>query len=215
MSGGSVEANIFTTIPGIDQDSSPIFELSEYLDEEKSALELSNFVISDEILQKPSSWCFDVVLPSSRGTACFTKSYTRYAKGTGSVLLISRDDNDAEPKRKLRITQASPTITKADGDVVSDESMLAVLSTGDPSERKYDLNWSHELTLRGKRLRYLTPNELLRLFGFNPPASKCDPFVFPEGISLRKQYELIGNSLNVVVVRHLLDRLLITEQHAY
>jgi site-specific DNA-cytosine methylase len=92
--------------------------------------------------------------------------------------------------------------------------LLSLLST-DPSTREYDLNWTQELRRKGKRLRYFTPNELLRLFGFNPPLSKplkCPHFfVFPEEIALRKQYELIGNSLSVEVVRHLLNRLLVEQ----
>lgn len=51
-------------------------------------------------------------------------------------------------------------------------------------------------------LRYFAPRELLNLFGF--PSR----FVFPEHVKTKKQYELIGNSVNVKVVSHLLDFLL-------
>ena len=107
--------------------------------------------------------------------------------------------------------EGSPSVTTAavrDDHSEKDKELLALLSA-DPSKREYDLNWTQELKSRGKRLRYLTPNELLRLFGFNQPLkSTHDLFVFPEEVSLRKQYELIGNSLSVDVVHHLLSRLL-------
>ena len=54
--------------------------------------------------------------------------------------------------------------------------------------------------------RYFTPSELLRLFGFQCSAAK--PFVFPEDVPLRKQYELIGNSVSVDVIRQLLVHVL-------
>ena len=50
-------------------------------------------------------------------------------------------------------------------------------------------------------LRYFTARELLNLFGF--PAD----YAFPSSISKKKRYELIGNSVNVTVVRLVLDRL--------
>ncbi len=51
------------------------------------------------------------------------------------------------------------------------------------------------------RLRYFTPEELLRLFCF-----PVDSFSFPldEALTRRKKYSLIGNSLNVRVVGALL-----------
>ena len=50
-------------------------------------------------------------------------------------------------------------------------------------------------------LRYFHPKELLSLFGFP------EEFQFPHNISMKKQYELIGNSVNVTVISYLLQEL--------
>ena len=82
--------------------------------------------------------------------------------------------------------------------------------------------------LRPLRLRYFSPSELLRLFHFIPIVHNEHPgtstsklpestwhcatglgdFVWPEGISNKTKYRLLGNSVNVEVVRKLIDFLL-------
>lgn len=44
----------------------------------------SNYLLSDDVLSK-RAWLLDIVHPSSKNTRCFTKAYTHYAEGTGSV----------------------------------------------------------------------------------------------------------------------------------
>ncbi|KAF4605626.1 hypothetical protein EYR40_004413 [Pleurotus pulmonarius] len=58
--------------------------------------------------------------------------------------------------------------------------------------------------LRPLGLRYFSPTELLRLFYFLRPRSQ-DEFVWPEGLSAKSKYRLIGNSVNVLVVTKLID----------
>ena len=98
----------------------------------------------------------DVVSPHSRRSCCFTKNYTRYIKGAGSVLA------------PLLGAAASPPETKS----------LATLAPLAP--------------------RFFSPREIANLHGF-PSA-----FTFPPGLSRKKQYELLGNSLSVQVVARLL-----------
>lgn len=68
-------------------------------------------------------------------------------------------------------------------------------------------------TLDTLRLRYFSPEELLRLFSFTPHLSSGDlsasehSFIWPEGISRKTKYRLIGNSVNVKVVEELLGYL--------
>ncbi|TCD61788.1 hypothetical protein EIP91_007942 [Steccherinum ochraceum] len=60
------------------------------------------------------------------------------------------------------------------------------------------------------RLRYFTPSELLRIFGFNASRSDGlieDEFLWPPGLTAKTQYKLIGNSVNVGVVTKLIDYL--------
>lgn len=62
--------------------------------------------------------------------------------------------------------------------------------------------------LRPLRLRYFTPDELLRIFHFNPPGSTSpSAFHWPENTSLKTRYRLIGNSVNVKVVTELIKYL--------
>ncbi|KAH8101609.1 S-adenosyl-L-methionine-dependent methyltransferase [Cristinia sonorae] len=65
-------------------------------------------------------------------------------------------------------------------------------------------------------LRYFSPTELLRIFGFNSPrgdgpaswpADSEAEYRWPDGISLKTRYKLIGNSVNVLVVTRLIDYL--------
>jgi len=60
------------------------------------------------------------------------------------------------------------------------------------------------------KLRYFSPTELLRLFCFLPRASSelQDSFRWPEDLSVKAQYRLIGNSVNVRVVTELINYLL-------
>ena len=52
------------------------------------------------------------------------------------------------------------------------------------------------------RPRYFTPREVARLHGFP------ETFAFPDAISQKKRYELLGNSLSVQVVAGLLRYLM-------
>ena len=59
-------------------------------------------------------------------------------------------------------------------------------------------------------LRYFTPSELLRIFCFGPPTAEGTlGFKWPETISTKTKYKLIGNSVNVDVVRALIEYLFV------
>jgi tRNA (cytosine38-C5)-methyltransferase len=60
--------------------------------------------------------------------------------------------------------------------------------------------------LRPLGLRYFSPTELLRIFDFIPRHSRLN-FHWTEGISTKTKYRLIGNSVNVTVVKELLQYL--------
>lgn len=96
----------------------------------------------------------DIVYPDSKRCCCFTKSYYRYVKGTGSLLAT------VQPKKKGK---SSP--------------------------------------LKEQCLRYFTPREVANLHSFP------EDFDFPQHISLRQRYALLGNSLSVAVVAPLLQYL--------
>ena len=54
------------------------------------------------------------------------------------------------------------------------------------------------------RLRYFSPEELLRLFGFGDGAGQ---FTWPTGITTKSKYRFIGNSVNTHVVAELINYL--------
>ncbi|XP_052204548.1 tRNA (cytosine(38)-C(5))-methyltransferase 2 [Diospyros lotus] len=99
----------------------------------------------------------DIVYPDSRRCCCFTKSYYRYVKGTGSLLAT------IQPKTEDKAS-----------------------------------------SLKEQGLRYFTPREVANLHSFPKD------FSFPQHISLRQCYALLGNSLSAAVVAPLL-RYLFTE----
>ncbi|KAK4547237.1 hypothetical protein RGQ29_032835 [Quercus rubra] len=93
----------------------------------------------------------DIVYPDSKRCCCFTKSYYRYVKGTGSLLAT------VQPKKKGK---SSPLMEQC--------------------------------------LRFFTPREVANLHSFP------EDFHFPQQISLRQRYALLGNSLSIAVVAPLL-----------
>jgi tRNA (cytosine38-C5)-methyltransferase len=63
-------------------------------------------------------------------------------------------------------------------------------------------------------LRYFSPEELLRLFCFEDVGSSST-FRWPEGVSTKTKYRLIGNSVNVMVVSALIEHLCLDEAYDY
>lgn len=62
--------------------NSVVYDLRRYLDRGYDSRE---FIVPDKVLKK---WgrLFDIVLPSSRRTCCFTRGYTQLVERSGSVL---------------------------------------------------------------------------------------------------------------------------------
>ncbi|KAJ6519200.1 S-adenosyl-L-methionine-dependent methyltransferase [Mycena sanguinolenta] len=152
-----------------------VLEIREYLDPEP----VNGYDIPDKILSK---WgrLFDIVLPSSRRTCCFTRGYTQLVERAGSILQMNEDQDTTTVFDIFLQEQSSSTA----GDTLDSVRTLDTL-----------------------RLRYFTPEELLRLFSFAPiPCSSSDEpsFTWPENVSRKTKYRLIGNSVNVKVVQELI-----------
>jgi tRNA (cytosine38-C5)-methyltransferase len=127
--------------------------------------------VPTSILQRNAAWCFDICTTQSRSTACFTSSYGKFVKGTGSVLYT--------------------------GTLEGTES-LSFLNRTKPEDRQFTANWDQGLNLH-QHLRYFSGTEMCRLMGF--PSS----FAFPPSITLKQQWKLVGNSLNVEVAARLTE----------
>jgi hypothetical protein len=96
---------------------------------------------------------------------CFTKSYSRYLEGTGSVFCPMT-------RRELN------------------EKITEIEASNDNLELKKAL-----------KLRFFTSTEVTKLMSF-PPS-----FTFPDTISEKQRYKLLGNSINVLVVSELIKLL--------
>ncbi|WVY94300.1 hypothetical protein V8G54_033388 [Vigna mungo] len=113
---------------------------------------LDQYYVHPSLIERWGS-AMDVVYPDSKRCCCFTKSYYRYVKGTGSLL-----------------------------------------ATIQPMKRD-------KSSLKEQCLRYFTPREVANLHSFP------EEFEFPEHVSLKQRYALLGNSLSIAVVAPLLKYL--------
>jgi tRNA (cytosine38-C5)-methyltransferase len=161
-------------IPGDKVQPDDLPALSVYLDSTINESNHKDLCVSETLLTRPAAWCLDIVTPSSHRSSCFTSAYGKYAKGTGSVLLQTKKTDD--------------THHLSSNFCGGDKYKLIP-----PEERQYDPNWASTLTEDGCYLRYFSGNELTRLFGFQ------DSFTFPTHTTMRQQWKLIGNSLNVTL----------------
>ncbi|KAL6614931.1 hypothetical protein ACP70R_037201 [Stipagrostis hirtigluma subsp. patula] len=123
-----------------------------------SEMILENYLVPLNLIERWGN-AMDIVYPESKRCCCFTKSYYRYVKGTGSLLATSENLKQV-PEEKLEIS-----------------------------------------SLKELGLRFFTPREVANLHSF--PTS----FYFPDHISLRQQYAMLGNSLSVAVVAPMLQYL--------
>lgn len=119
---------------------------------------LEKYAVPHSLIERWGS-AMDVVYPCSKRCCCFTKSYFRYVKGTGSFLATSENFKDE-----------------------------AAMNT-------------KVFFMKDLGLRYFTPREVANFHSF--PSDFC----FPEHITIRQKYALLGNSLSIAVVAPLLQYL--------
>ncbi|XP_059459766.1 tRNA (cytosine(38)-C(5))-methyltransferase 2 isoform X1 [Corylus avellana] len=112
----------------------------------RNDISLNQYLVPLSLIERWGS-AMDIVYPDSKRCCCFTKSYYRYVKGTGSLLAT------VQPKKKGKSS-----------------------------------------SLKEQCLRFFTPREVANLHSFP------EDFHFPQHISLRQRYALLGNSLSIAVV---------------
>jgi len=133
---------IHTSIPelqvtAIDAADCPLPRVGDFLDPCNDSNSKTGLSISPQIAQRNAAWCFDICTAASTHTACFTSSYGKYVRGTGSVLYTGQD-----VKLLQRFQQRQPA-----------------------AERDFDADWSQGLDLEHD-VRYFAGTEMARLFGF-------------------------------------------------
>ncbi|GAU24106.1 hypothetical protein TSUD_388990 [Trifolium subterraneum] len=147
---------------GLSNDTSRSSEKNNYHEYDS----IDKYYVHPSLLERWGS-AMDVVYPDSKRCCCFTKSYYRYVKGTGSLL-----------------------------------------ATIQPMKRD-------KTSLKEQCLRYFTPREVSGFSLFSGIScilvanlhSFPEDFEFPEHISLKQRYALLGNSLSIAVVAPLLQYL--------
>jgi len=166
--GLQAEPLIQTSIPELDvvsvENVSFLPPISDFLDDDNNPDEMGALRIPVKLLESRAAWCFDIVTPEDRRSACFTQSYGKFIRGTGSVLWESTSNDDAS--RRFALVP--------------------------PEEREFNPDWAKGLNLK-ENLRYFSGTEVRRLMGFD------ESFSFPADCSLKQQWKLLGNSLNVRV----------------
>jgi tRNA (cytosine38-C5)-methyltransferase len=148
--------------------------------------------VPSKLLERSASWCFDIVTPSCTRSSCFTSSYAKFVKGTGSILYMGKEEVATTGR-----TLVAENMAKEDfaGTTTKTCKMIGVLQ--DPADRVYQSDWTTRLDV--SKLRYFSGLELGRLFGF--PAS----FTFPNDTTVKQQWKLMGNSLNVQVATKIIE----------
>ncbi|KAG0362057.1 tRNA (cytosine-5-)-methyltransferase [Gamsiella multidivaricata] len=163
-------------------------KLDKYIEFKDVADErMQRYMIPDKTLIKYGA-LFDIVKESTRRSCCFTKGYYHYVESTGSILQMAHEKDTAAVFDEAGAIKAQGKV--GDG-------------TEAPNADEY--NAKALALLRTLGLRYFTENEVARLMGFPVLEGK---FSFPEKTSLKQRYRVLGNSINVKVVSHLIRYLL-------
>ncbi|GAB0094030.1 tRNA (cytosine(38)-C(5))-methyltransferase [Sergentomyia squamirostris] len=140
--------------------------------------DLSEFISTEEIGMQyklpvadlgKNCWVLDIVTSSSRNSMCFTKAYTHFLRGTGSIFCPKSDEEIQEVFQKMEKLS--------------------------PEQDEY------KILLESLDLRFFTPEEVVHLMGFTGGIR------WPHNVTDRQKYKLLGNSLNVTVVRELINLL--------
>ncbi|KAI9142332.1 S-adenosyl-L-methionine-dependent methyltransferase [Paraphysoderma sedebokerense] len=197
--------------------------INEYLQSSENMTAVAN--VPDKVLWKFAP-IFDFVTPSSSASCCFTKGYYHYVEATGSMLQLTEDVDVSpiwteyfnlrrihfphlnnnfrilpHPKSKHRVLLDPISATEAPAASVtfSPATSSSADSTKDTSTQGSTTNPSlPNNPLSALQMRYFTPREISNLLHF--PSS----FSFPEITTLKQQYRLLGNSINVYVVSELI-----------
>ena len=198
------------------RDSKSSFVLPPVLTAAKQCKEIRNcvnsandtvdaFVVPKSTLEASGSFSFDIVTPSSSRSACFTHSYYRYMKGTGSILLM---DDDLGKKMFAGYTNSLDYMISTQNHVGVPRQGSGISNSIEKKRKRGRCEETIDEKVSGEtsswygpfvnKLRYFSPNEIASLLGF--PST----FEFPTGVSLKKQYALVGNSLHVSLVTELL-----------
>lgn len=199
----------------------PVLLLQDFLEApaaaDAPAAAAASSSVPPRVLQKYAK-VMDVVTPRSARCNCFTKHYTKNAWGAGSVLGTQEFVDrfcEIDDRGRIHITRSptldfhqnmlhhipglAPQLLTQEGSMhssCSDSSAPAETSVADRGNVSVD---------SGSGVRYFTPREVANLHGL--PRESC----FPDDVSLKQRYKLLGNSLSVDCVVPLLQSMLLRQ----
>lgn len=138
--------------------------------------------VSTELIfkAKKAEWTLDVATATSSQTKTFTGSYGKKDYGGEGL-------SKAGP---LLLTASAPARGSAAASADLEPAAEALRRFGPLPKSEW------------RRVRYFAPAEVLALQGFP------EGWELPASLGVRQQWRLIGNSINVTVARHVLERLL-------
>ncbi|KAH7881448.1 S-adenosyl-L-methionine-dependent methyltransferase [Lentinula edodes] len=194
-----------------------IRDIQHYLDnEDGSSLYLGAHAVSDRVLEK---WgrLFDIAIPSSKRTCCFTRGYTHLVERSGSIIQMNPELNTKKTFDTFLAAQAS-----GQQDAVSilhplrlryftPSELLRIFHFNLPSnpvgkDRETSLSTIHstdETDEKTENAASITVNGSQN--DDHNGSTFTDKFFWPESISTKTKYRLIGNSVNVHVVTELIN----------
>lgn len=150
-------------------------EIADYIMTTENDTEM---LVPDKILSR-YAWQFDIVCPTSRNSICFTKAYTHYVEGTGSIFC---------PYDKVMVQQTF--------DKLKLDPTLEVVA----ELKKLHLRYFTPTEV-AKLMCFPISDDDGNL------TDKSDRFSFPKLTTNRQRYRLLGNSINVHVVSELIKLL--------
>ena len=163
--------------------TSELPRIEAFLDPALSPATLEQLRIPKKTRESSGAWCFDIVTPDQRRSSCFTHSYGKFIRGTGSILYTGKIATN-----------------EGEGDELPRAELFEL---ADPQDRAYDESWSKRINWDDD-MRYLSGTEIARLFGFPVDCASDGPvamrsFGFPSTCTMKQQWKLLGNSINVKV----------------
>ncbi|KAJ3975297.1 S-adenosyl-L-methionine-dependent methyltransferase [Lentinula raphanica] len=183
-----------------------VAEICHYLDEDSLSLSDPHpHAVPDRVLEK---WgrLFDIVRPSAKRTCCFTRGYTQLVERAGSIIQMNPDLDTGKTfdaflaaqdagmpdaisiLRPLRLRYFTPS------------ELLRIFHFNSPLHTKaihlpsMDLSSAHNAMLIESDVDHPQCN-----------STSGPDFIWPDDITNKTKYRLIGNSVNVHVVTELID----------
>ena len=112
-------------------------------------------------MSKDAAWCFDIVEGRHARTACFTRSYSRFVRGTGSILFVPKISgaSSTDTTHDAAATDATDAKEDAQDVAAAGNRYVGPDALRSPELRSFGDDWKARVHAGGV-LRYFTPREV-------------------------------------------------------